>query len=118
MAGPPGSTVLAAAKPVPATRDTLATILQRQFRLAARVAFRRRGRGRRARAHETPADRGSLPRVLANHDLGGAAGPVVSGQEDAVFEFDLVVERLEGPDVAVGQYQHDAAGVAEAACLD
>src|SRR5580658_954557 len=25
MAGPPGSTVLAAAKPVPATRDTLAT---------------------------------------------------------------------------------------------
>ena len=55
--------------------------------------------------------------ILADHDLGGAAGAVIAGQKHAVLEVDLVVERLEGPDVAVGQYQHDAARIAEAARL-
>src|ERR1700733_12501082 len=120
MAETPGSTVLLAAKRVPAMRGNIGhnireAVLERQFRLAARVAFGSRGGGRCRRAHETPADRGSLSRVLTDHDLGGAPGSVVSGQEHAVFELDLVVERLEGPDVAVGKHQHDAACVAETA---
>src|ERR1700691_2105559 len=122
MAETPGSTVLVAAKPVPAMRDDIGhniteAVLERQFRLAARVAFGCRGGGRCRRAHETPADRGSLSRVLADHDLGGGPGSVVRGQEYAVFEFDLVLERLEGPDVAVGEHQHDAACIAETACF-
>ena len=68
-------------------------------------------------ADKAPADRGRLPRILPDHDLRGAARAVIAGQEHAVLEVDLVVERLEGPDVAVGQHQHDAAGVGQAARL-
>src|SRR4051794_35760802 len=75
--------------------------LQRQFRLAPRVALCRGRRGRGAGADKTPADAGSSPRVLLDHDLRRAARAVIAGEEDAVFQFDLVVERLEGPDVAV-----------------
>ena len=60
---------------------------------------------------------GGVLRILPDHDLGGAAGAVIAGQEHAVFQLDLVVERLEGPDVAVRQHQHHAAGVAEPARL-
>src|SRR5579863_5131282 len=117
MMGSPGSMVSSAIKPVRAPGNSWSQILQRQFRFAARVASRRRGRRRSRRACETPADRGSVAQILANHDLGGAARSVVAGQENAVFEIDPVVQRLEGPDVAVRQYQHDTSRVAEAACL-
>src|ERR1700674_768961 len=102
MTSSPGSTVLSATKPPPAAGNSWPQILQRQFGLAARVTFRRCGRGRRCRAHKTPADRRSVARILADHDLGGAAGSIVARQEHAVFELDLVVQRLKGPDVAVG----------------
>src|SRR5216683_8352953 len=92
--------------------------LLRRFRLAACVAFCRDGRGRgRRRAHEGPANAGGVPRILPNHDLSGAAGTVIPRQEHAVLHFDLVVERLEGPDVAVRQHQHHAAPVAQSARL-
>src|SRR5258705_6573865 len=49
--------------------------LLRRFRLAACVAFCRDGRDRgRRRAHKGPANAGGVPRILPNHDLGGAAG--------------------------------------------
>src|ERR1700738_5555802 len=79
---------------------TALKFLQRQFRLAAGVALGCGGCGRRRRAHKTPADRGGVAGILPDHDLGGAARAVVAGQEHAVFQLDLVVERLEGPDVA------------------
>src|SRR6267142_5329646 len=84
------------------TAESLAGLfLLRRFRLAACVAFCRDGRDRgRRRAHKGPADAGGVPRILPNHDLGGAAGTVIPRQEHAVLHFDLVVERLEGPDVA------------------
>ena len=91
--------------------------LQRQFRLAARVAPSGGCRGRSRRTHKTPADRAGVSRILADHDLSGAAGPVIARQKHAVFQFDLVVERLEGPDVAVRQYQHDATRVGKPARL-
>src|SRR5467141_1976083 len=81
--------------------EPVGVFLQRQFRLATGIAFGRCRRGRSRRTHKAPADRGSVPRILPNYDLGGAARAVISGQEYAVFQFDLVVERLEGPDVAV-----------------
>src|SRR6185437_3092880 len=85
--------------------------LQRQFGLAARVAARiGRGWGG-GRARKAPAHRGGVTRVLPDHDLSSAARTVGAGQEHAVLELDRVVERLEGPDVAVRQYQHDAAAV-------
>src|SRR5260370_21816364 len=92
-------------------------LLQRQFWLAAGTAFGRCRRGRRRGAHKAPADRGSVPPILPDHDLGGAARAVISGQEHAVFQFDRVVERLEGPDVAVRQHQHHAPRVAAPAPL-
>src|SRR5947209_5899744 len=92
--------------------------LQRKFRLAAGVAAGIGDRGRSGRADEAPADRGRLTRILADHDLRGAARAVIAGQEHAVLEIDLVVEGLEGPDVAIGQHQHDAAGVRQPARLD
>ena len=55
-----------------------------------------------------------MPRILTDHDLGGAPRTSIAGQKNAVLEFDLVVERLEGPDIAVRQHQHDAPGIAEA----
>src|SRR5205823_14596103 len=70
-----------------------------------------------APAVEAPSDRGGGTRILPDHDLGGAPGRVIAGEEHAVFQLDLVVGRLEGPDVAVWQHQHDAAGVGKAACL-
>src|ERR1700687_6376951 len=48
--------------------------LERQFRLSSGVASRRGGRGRGRRAHKTPADARGVPRILTDHDLGGAAG--------------------------------------------
>src|SRR4051812_10520778 len=87
--------------------------LQRQLRLAPRVAFCCRRRGRGAGAHKAPADAGGSPRILLDHDLRRAARAVIAGEENAVLQLDLVVQRLEGPDVAVGQHQHHAAGVAE-----
>src|SRR5579863_2239748 len=111
--GSPGSTVLSAIKPVRAPDNGWPQILQRKFRFAACVASCRRGRRRSRRAYQTPADRGSVAQILANHDLGGAARPVIAGQKNAVLELDLVVQRLEGPDVAVRQYQHDTARVGE-----
>src|SRR6476620_4909070 len=77
---------------------------ERQFRLAARVAASIGLRGRRGGADKTPADRGGVAIILADHDLRGAARPVITGQEHAVLKVDLVVERLERPDVAVGQH--------------
>ena len=53
-----------------------------------------------------------------DHDLGSTAGAVVPRQKHAVFEVHAVVQRLERPDIAVRQHQHDAAGVTEAARLD
>src|SRR6202048_205687 len=117
MAGPPGSMVLPATKPAKAAMCRLGQILQRQFRLAARAAFGWRGGGRCLRSHEAPADRGSVAGILPDHDLGGAAGAVVPRQEYAVFQFDLVVGRLESPDVAVRQHQHHAAPIAAPAGL-
>src|SRR6267142_1996661 len=62
--------------------------LLRRFRLAACVAFCRGGRDRgRRRAHKGPANAGGVPRILPNHDLGGAAGTVIPGQEHAVLHF-------------------------------
>src|SRR5471032_59481 len=90
---------------------------QRQFGLAARVALCRGRGGRGGRADKTPADAGGAARILLNHDLGGAPRAIGSRQEYAVCQFDLVVERLEGPDVAVRQHQHDAARVAKPARL-
>src|SRR5918999_1934222 len=90
---------------------------ERQFRLAPRIAPGVGGAWRRARADKAPADRGGVAGILADHDLGSAARAVIAGQKHAVLEIDLVVERLEGPDVAVRQYQHDAARIAEAAGL-
>ncbi len=52
-----------------------------------------------------------MARVLPDHDLCGAARAVGAGEEHAVLEVDLVVERLEGPDVAVRQHQHHAARI-------
>src|SRR6266516_6242434 len=118
MAGPPRSMVLSATKPALVWKSPSPRVggngefLQRQFWFAAGIASGRRRRGRGGRAHKAPADRGSVPRILPNHDLGGAARPVVSGQEYAVFQFDLVVECLEGPNVAVRQHQHHATRVA------
>src|SRR3981189_1208184 len=84
--------------------------LLRRFRLAAGVAFCRGGRGRgRRRGPKGPANGGGVPRILPNHDLGGAAGTVIPGQEHAVLHFDLVVERLEGPDLPGRPPQHHAA---------
>src|SRR6476659_5329248 len=91
--------------------------LQRQFRLAPRNAPGAGAGSRRRRTDKAPADRGGVAGILADHDLGGASGAVIAGQKYAVLEVDLVVERLEGPDIAVGQYQHGAARVAETACL-
>src|SRR5438132_11348371 len=48
--------------------------LKRQFRLAAGVAPGRRAGRRRRRADKTPANRGGVAGILADHDLGGAAG--------------------------------------------
>src|SRR4051794_12017145 len=76
-------------------------VLQRQFRLALGISAGGGGGGRGRGADKTPADRGGGARILPDHDLGGAAGAVIAGQEYAVFEIDLVVERLERPDVAV-----------------
>src|SRR3954470_10207997 len=91
--------------------------LQRKFWLppciSAGIRDRRRGGG----ADKTPADRGCLPRILTDHDLRGAARAVIAGQGHAVLEFHLVVERLEGPDVAIREHQHDAAGVGQPARL-
>src|SRR6202521_545225 len=117
MTSSPGSTLLSRTKPPLAASNSWPQISQRQFGLAARVSLRRCGRGRRRGTHETPADRRSVARILADHDLGGAAGSIVARQEHAVFEPDLVVQRLKGPEVAVGEYQHDTAGVAETTCL-
>src|SRR3984957_11449417 len=125
-ARPPRSTVLSAMKPAKSECGNLRPrkmgaghhSLQRQFRFTACIASRCRRRNRSRRADKAPADAGGLPRILANHDLGGAAGTVVSRQKHAVFEVDLVVQRLEGPDVAVRQHQHHAAGVAEPTRLD
>src|SRR3954452_7029483 len=100
-----------------AMTGSLARNLQRQFRLAPRVTLCGGCRSRGAGADKTPADAGGVALLLLDHDLGGAARAVIAGEEDAVLKFDLVVERLEGPDVAVGQHQHDAAGVAEPARL-
>src|ERR1700722_3570991 len=124
-ARPPRSTVLSAMKPAKSECGNLRPrkmgaghhSLQRQFRFTACIASRCRRRNRSRRADKAPADAGGLPRILANHDLGGAAGTVVSRQKHAVFEVDLVVQRLEGPDVAVRQYQHHAAGIGKAARL-
>src|ERR1700761_519978 len=92
--------------------------LERQFRLAACIAPCWRVRRRRGRARKAPSYRRSMMQVLANDDLRRATRTVVPRQEDAVLKLDLVVEGLKGPDVAVGQDQHDAPRVAEAACLD
>src|ERR1700730_5579740 len=68
--------------------------LQRQFRLAAGFAFCRCGGGRGGRAHKTPANAGRLPRILPDHDLGGAAGAVLARHEHAVLLLVRVVDRL------------------------
>src|SRR6478609_9326022 len=91
--------------------------LQRKFRLAPGVAAGIGDRRRCSGADEAPADRRRLPRILPDHDLRGAARAVIAGQEHAVLEVDLVVERLEGPDVAVRQHQHDATGIRQPARL-
>src|SRR5436305_3073397 len=93
-------------------------MLQWQFRLAVGVAPSGGCRGRTGRAHKAPADRGRAPGILPNDDLRGTARAIVSSQEHTVFQIDLVIERLEGPDVAVRQYQHHATAIAEPARLD
>jgi len=75
--------------------------LQRQFRLAAGVAARAMVEGRSRGAHKLQPDEVAMPRILPDHDLAGAAGAVIAARNTLVFQLDLVVERLEGPDVPV-----------------
>ena len=58
-----------------------------------------------------------MVQILPDHDLHAAARAVGPGQEHAVLEVDAVFRRFEGPDLAIGQHQHDAMGVAEPARL-
>src|SRR3954467_14240147 len=82
----------------------LIPLSQRQFWLSAAVAAPV-GFGRCCRrADEAPADRGGLLRLLADHQLGRAAWPVIAGEEHAVLQVHAILERLERPDLAVGQH--------------
>ena len=96
---------------------SLQQTLQRQFRLAPGFAAGLREAADAVERTKLQRIEPAVPRILPDHDLGGAARAVIAGQKHAVLEVDLVVQRLEGPDVAVRQYQHDAARVAEAARL-